>query len=227
MLILGNTSSTLAVVTGSAGAISVHATYADNAPGSTTVTPYGTNTASITSATTTTVVASPSGSNVRNVQSLIIHNTSASVANLVTVQHYDGTNTANIFSATLQAGEMAVWCFGKGWTVYDANGAEKTTFSVAQQTVITLSSGTTLTTTTPNCYVRVTSATSGAKTVTLLAATGSGYVTTVTDAGALAANPGNNITVASASSINGPAVLNIATMSLSFKDVAAGQWDSI
>jgi len=73
----------------------------------------------------------------------------------------------------------------------------------------------------------VTSTTSGAKTVTLLAATGSGYVTTVTDAGALAANPSNNITVASTSSINGSTVMNIATMSLSFKDVASGQWDSI
>ena len=224
MLILSTATSTLAVVTASAGAVIVHATYVDS--NGTTITPAGVNTATISTATTTTCVGSPASGYQRNVQSLIVRNTSATVANTTTVQHYDGTNTVAIYSAALQPGEQCQWVFGRGWTTMDANGAEKITTTTVQQTLVPFSSGTTLTLTSNNCYVPVTSTTAGAKSIVLAAATGSGGIVTVTDRGAIAANA-NNITMSSASTVNGMSVLNIANMSLSFKDAQVGQWDSI
>jgi hypothetical protein len=227
MLILSNTSSTLAIVTASAGAVSVHASYVDNNAG--TITPAGANTASITSATTTTVVTSPSASIQRNVESLIVTNTSSTVSNQVSIQHFDGTTTATVSppKAILAPGEMMTWVFGKGWTFYDANGNEKTTFASVLQTSVPFSSGTTLTLTSNNCYVTVTSTTAGNKTVTMAAATGSGGKNTVTCVGAITANAGTQISVSSSSTINGLATINIEGESLTFYDAAVGRWDSI
>ena len=64
MWVLSNPSSVLQVITGSAGAISVHASWIDSAQGNIvpqagTLTPTGQNVPSITTATTTTVVPAP------------------------------------------------------------------------------------------------------------------------------------------------------------------------
>lgn len=90
MLLLTSTSDALQVVTGSAGSISVHASYMDYTAPS-TVTPGRQNTADIVTAATTTVVSSPGASVSRNVKRLSIRNKSTTITNLVTVRHTDGT----------------------------------------------------------------------------------------------------------------------------------------
>lgn len=99
MLLLTSTSDILRVVTGSAADVDVHASWVDNAAG--TITPGRTNTAPITTATTTTVVASPASSTQRNVKALYIHNTHASTSTVVTVQHFDGTTSIDLMNCTL------------------------------------------------------------------------------------------------------------------------------
>lgn len=99
MLLLASTSDIIRVVTGSAADVDVHASYVDNASG--TITPGRTNTAPITTATTTTIVGSPGASTQRNVRALYIHNTHATVSTTVLVQHFDGTNNVDLVNCLL------------------------------------------------------------------------------------------------------------------------------
>lgn len=122
MLILSGANDLLRVVTDAAGDIEVHASYVRNNAGA--ITPERTNTASITSATTTTVVASPGASQQFNVKHLNIRNNHASQAVLVTVFHTDGTNQEDLFECSLLAGEALVLDQTGKWTHYDANGGE-------------------------------------------------------------------------------------------------------
>lgn len=122
MLLLTSASDIVRVVTGSSAAVHVHASWVDNASG--TITPGRTNTASITGAATTTVVASPAGGAQRNVKHLNITNAHASASTLVTVQHYDGTVSDDLMGVTLLAGENLVLDAEGTWTHHDANGAE-------------------------------------------------------------------------------------------------------
>lgn len=122
MLILASTSDIIRIVTGTAvTTITVHATWADNAAGS--ITPGRTNTG-ITGATTTTVVASPAGSTYRNVKLLSIANNSASTNTTITVQHYDGTTSIDLFTATLLAGETIYFTEYGGFFHCDSQGAK-------------------------------------------------------------------------------------------------------
>lgn len=120
MLLLTSTSDVIQVVTGSAGTINVHASWMDNASG--TVTPGRTNTATISTAATTTVVGSPAASTQRNVKKLNVYNADAAVTNFVTVQHTDGTNVEKLVAVTLLPGELLILDAVGGWTHYDANG---------------------------------------------------------------------------------------------------------
>jgi hypothetical protein len=120
MLILSSTSDIVRIVTDASGDIEVHASWADNNAG--TITPGRTNTASITTATTTTVVGSPASSQQRNVRHLNITNNHASQTVVVTVEHTDGTNAETLMKVTLLAGENLVFDQGGGWTHYDPNG---------------------------------------------------------------------------------------------------------
>lgn len=124
MLLLTSTSDLVQIITGSAGAIAVHASYMDNNAG--TVTPGRNNHASITTAATTTVVASPGSSVQRNVKLLAIFNTHASVSNLITVQHTDGTTAENLWSGTLLAGEAVLMDEAGDWIKYSSNGQPQT-----------------------------------------------------------------------------------------------------
>lgn len=122
MLLLTSTSDKIQVVTGSAVAMEVHASWVDNASG--TITPGRTNT-EITTATTTDVVASPGASTQRNVQTLVIRNAHASTSNDVTVRHTDGTTAVDIFKATLAFGEAIQFIDGVGFQVIANSGAIK------------------------------------------------------------------------------------------------------
>lgn len=120
MLLLTSESDLVRVVTGSATDIEVHASWMDHSAG--TVTPGRTNTASITTATTTTVVGSPGASTQRNVKHLNIRNNHATDSCLVTVFHTDGTNQEDLFECTLLASEALVFNQSGIWLHYDANG---------------------------------------------------------------------------------------------------------
>lgn len=99
MLLLASTSDIIRVVTGSAADIEVHASYVDL--NGTTATPGRTNTAPITTATTTTIVGSPGASTVRNVKAVLVHNTHATVSSTILIQHFDGTNSVDLINCTL------------------------------------------------------------------------------------------------------------------------------
>lgn len=122
MLLLTSTSDILRVVTGSAvSTITVHASWVDNASG--TITPGRTNT-NITTATTTTIVASPGASTQRNVKTVAITNNNASSSTQVTVQHFDGTTSTDLIGVTLLAGENLYLLEDGDWQHHDVQGAE-------------------------------------------------------------------------------------------------------
>lgn len=120
MLLLTSTSDLVQLVTGSASTINVHASYMDNNAG--TITPARTNTATIATAATTTVVGSPGSGVQRNVRHLNIFNNDASNACQITVQHTDGTTVEPLFSCNLAPGEKAVFTQGGQWLHYDKYG---------------------------------------------------------------------------------------------------------
>lgn len=124
MLLLTSTSDKLQVITGSAGDIEVHASWVDL--NGTTVTPGRTNTPSIVTAATTDVVASPGASTQRNVKFLMIYNNHATVSNIVTVQHTDGTSAEVLTKLTLAPGESIGLDSNGIWTYYSAFGYPQT-----------------------------------------------------------------------------------------------------
>ncbi len=122
MLLLTSTSDIVRVITGAAADIECHASYMDNNAG--TVTPGRTNTPSITTATTTTVVGSPGSGVQRNLKHLNITNNHASAACTVTVEHTDGTNPVELMSFILLPGENMIFNEQGRWVHRDAQGAE-------------------------------------------------------------------------------------------------------
>lgn len=124
MLLLTSTSDIIRVVTGSAADIECHASWVDIS--GTTVTPSRTNTAPIVTATTTTIVASPAASTQRNVKALYIHNTSATVASTVLIQHFDGTVSVDLVNCTLLPDEHLNLNDNGSWVHRTATLAEYT-----------------------------------------------------------------------------------------------------
>lgn len=126
MLLLTSTSDIVRVVTGAAvSTLTVHASYVDNASG--TITPLRTNT-NISTATTTTIVASPAAGVQRNVKTIQITNNSATSL-LVEVQHTDGTTVAELMGVTLKGGENLILDDTGVWHHHDSNGGEFTAMS--------------------------------------------------------------------------------------------------
>lgn len=122
MLLLASTSDLLSVVTSGAVTTDVHASWLDL--NGSTVTPGRTNTA-ITTATTTTVVASPIASTMRTVKTLCVRNKHASSAQTVTVLHSDGTTIVELVQAILSAGDALCYDEHAGFTVRDLYGRVK------------------------------------------------------------------------------------------------------
>lgn len=122
MLLLTSTSDIIRVVTGTAvSTITVHVSWVDNASG--TITPGRLNT-NITTATTTTVSGTVSASTQRNVRAIMITNNSATTSSQVTVQHFDGTTSTDLFGVTLLPGENIVLGEDGEWKHHDVQGAE-------------------------------------------------------------------------------------------------------
>jgi hypothetical protein len=124
MLLLTSVSDIVRVTTGSAAALDVHESHMDNASG--VITPGRTNTASISTATTTTVVGSPGSSVQRNVKLLDINNTHATVSTTVLVEHFDGTTAESLWNGTLLPGESVIFDELGVWTKYSAAGLVET-----------------------------------------------------------------------------------------------------
>jgi len=123
MLLLNSTTEIIRLITGSAASVTVHANYADNASGAITVGKTA-NAAAITTATTTTIVDAPSATIQRNVRGIYVTNKHASASVQVTIQHFDGTNSADLMGVTLLAGENLVFNEEGDWHHHDAQGAE-------------------------------------------------------------------------------------------------------
>src|SRR6185312_11686605 len=114
MILLSTTGSLLKLVTSAATAVDVHASFVDNSSGA--ITP-GTLNTIINSATTTNIVASPGASTQRSIKHVSIMNTSATTANTVTVEHYDGTTLIELLTITLNPGQSLIYDEGDGWFV--------------------------------------------------------------------------------------------------------------
>lgn len=107
----GTSSDLLKLVTDAAVAVDVHCSWVDFTVSATT--PDRTNTP-ISTATTTTIVASPASGAVRNVKLLTAQNKSTTTPVNVTVQHYDGTNTISIGPFALGPGAALFYAEGSG-----------------------------------------------------------------------------------------------------------------
>jgi len=138
MLLLTDTSSVIRVFTGSAANLATLASWVDNSTG--VITPGTTSIASITTATTTTIVSSPSTSVQRNVRNLSITNKHASVTCSIAVEHYDGTNSKTLWLGNLAPSDTLILDEVGGWTLYNSAG------SVYTSSLITCVSCTYLTT---------------------------------------------------------------------------------
>jgi hypothetical protein len=123
MLLLSSTTEKVQLITSAAADIEVHRSYVDNASG--TITPGGGPLASITTATTTDVVAAPGASTQRAVQRLSARNNSGSTACVCTYQITDGTNVVSLWSGTLNVGESVVMGEDGQWVAYTSAGIPK------------------------------------------------------------------------------------------------------
>jgi hypothetical protein len=124
-LALEGATDSLEVVTSAAGAVDYHATWANVT--ATALTTPGTGNGSITTATTTTVIAAPAASNWRYLRSLRLYNASNTVANTVTVRVNRSGNARVLCRATLAARESLTVESSGACTLYDASGRPKQT----------------------------------------------------------------------------------------------------
>jgi hypothetical protein len=120
MINLSSTSDILQLITDAASDIEVHVSWVDLI--GTTVLPDRKNNASITTATTTTILPSPAASTVRNAKLITIHNNHATVSCGVRLIHNDGTTTAELFPSTLSPGSSAIYSDAAGWQRIDSAG---------------------------------------------------------------------------------------------------------
>jgi hypothetical protein len=117
MLNLAATTDKLQVVTSTAAAIDVHASFADLS--GTTVTPGKQNTA-ISTATTTDIVAAPGASTVRNVKTLHIRNKHATLSDDITLIYDQNGTDFELFKTTLRVGEQLEYVEGIGFFILES-----------------------------------------------------------------------------------------------------------
>lgn len=125
MLLLTATTDKLDLVTSAAASVHVHASYIDMTQADPPVvkgTTSGRNhPAAITTATTTDIVPAPAATTTRNVKTLHIRNTHASVATDVTVRFNQNATTFELWKANLAPGEALEYIEGIGF--FEVNAA--------------------------------------------------------------------------------------------------------
>ncbi len=131
MLLLTATTDKFQLVTSSAAQVDVHASYMDL--NGTTVTPGRQNT-SISSATTTDIVASPGASTTRNVKELLLHNCSTTTANTVSLLFNQNATVYDFVDKTLRPGETYAYTEGAGWVLLTGGSPPAPNYSTAGQT---------------------------------------------------------------------------------------------
>jgi hypothetical protein len=115
-LTLPTTSTVLRVVTSAAVSLDVCADWVDLLnTGVLANPPSGDSLANIASAATTTIVAAPASSTVRNVKAVTLRNKDASLSDDVTVQRYNGTTAYDVIKVTVGPGETLEFAEGVGW----------------------------------------------------------------------------------------------------------------
>ena len=112
MIYLASTADKLQVVTSSANAVHVHATYMDLS--GSTVTPGRADT-SIAAATTTDVVASPGASTTRKIKFLSLFNDHATTAQDIVIRHTDGTTAVDLWAGSVPAQTGVTFNEKGGW----------------------------------------------------------------------------------------------------------------
>ena len=121
MLLLSSTSDLLRVTTSGTSAVDVQVSAMDmNTTTSDRPTGYRNNVA-ISSATTTTIAASPAANNLRTIKTVSIRNKGAGVQ-VVTVLHTDGTTAVEVHEATLAPDTSLQYHESVGWFVTDTQG---------------------------------------------------------------------------------------------------------
>jgi hypothetical protein len=118
MLLLTSTSDKVQVITGQACTVDVHASWMDNVSGA--VQPGRTNTPTITSAVTTTVVGSPAAGAQRNIKTLHVRNRGTAIVD-ITVQHTDGTTVAQLYKTGVRPGETLQYTDEVGFSYTGVN----------------------------------------------------------------------------------------------------------
>lgn len=121
MLLLASTSDKIQLTTSGTADIDCHASWVD---GVSAITP-GRNNVTISTATTTDLVASPGSSVYRTVKTITARNRHATTSNTVTLIHTDGTNAMELIKTTLAAGEALFYHEGAGFWITDVLGRNK------------------------------------------------------------------------------------------------------
>lgn len=162
MVLLESSTDKLQIITASAGTINVYACFVDsdnsNPPVIQGSSDWTTNTATISTATTTDIVAVAGASKKRNVKYLEVFNNHASVANVCTVQHTDGTTVEPLWKGTLLPNECVVLDAIGGWTHYDSNMTPYSQVPVGAVTVALMTADVTTSSTTPAALTTLTKA---------------------------------------------------------------------
>jgi len=104
MILLTSVNDQLQLVSDSAAAVDVHATWVDTVTSSGAITPGRTNT-HIAAAATTSVTGSPAASTQRNMKTLHVRNKDAALSVNLDVKHTDGTTVAQLYHASLKPGD--------------------------------------------------------------------------------------------------------------------------
>lgn len=120
MLILASTADKINLVTSSSANTEVQVSYADFLAGAVTL---GRKNTAIVAAATTDISGSPAASTQRNIKHISIRNKHASTLQNVTLQHFDGTNTVELFGCVLLAGHEMIYDGEGGFRCYNTAGS--------------------------------------------------------------------------------------------------------
>lgn len=133
MINLVNTTDKLQLITSTAAALDVVASWTDYS-GTSTFSP-GRSLSAISSATTTDVVAAPASSTTRNIKTVTIRNKDASLSSVVTAQYNANGTLYEIDKRTLNPGDQLQYLEGVGWFTTRNTNSPLANASVSDQTI--------------------------------------------------------------------------------------------